>query len=313
MRIFLIGHKSPDLDSVAATVQYKEYLETIGRYEGSELIPVRAGDVNNETTFIFNKYNVQVPAPMDAYSVDSTDAFVLVDHNEESQRHEKVVGTQVLEIVDHHKINVNFTSPVRIDVKPIGSTSSLIFELFKMYDHTPSKETLGLMLSGILSDTVGLKSNTTTGFDSQIAHEIAKELNADIEELTFEIFKAKSDLSGLSITQIATKDYKVFDFSGTHVFINQVETVEPETVLSQKNELIDALNEVKSREGATLGFIVVTDILKINSQVIYSTDTERIIVEKAFTTVGNDNIADIGPKMSRKKDIAPAIEEAIKA
>jgi manganese-dependent inorganic pyrophosphatase len=311
MKVYVIGHKSPDLDAIASAVQYAEFLKQSKRYDGAEIIAARAGEPNAETKYIFGKFGVSLPPLMDELPVSETDAFVLVDHNELTQRHEKVVAEQVTEIVDHHKVNVNFVSPVRIDVKPIGSTSSLVHELFEMYGIEPKESTLKLMLAGILSDTVGLKSSTTTGFDSTMAHDIAQKTGQNLEKLTFEIFRAKSDLTGLSAQQIAKKDFKVFDFNGIEVFINQVETVEPEKVLEMKKDLIEALNQVKAQEGAGQGYIVVTDILKINSQVIYTNDVEKRVLEKAFTTEGNNNVADIGPKMSRKKDIAPAIESVV--
>src|SRR5690606_3770119 len=120
-----------------------------------------------------------------------------------------------------------------------------------MHGSEASKDTLGLILSSILSDTVGLKSSTTTGLDAEYAQEISEKLEVEIEALTFEIFKAKSDLSGLLPIEIAKKDFKVFDFGGTQVFINQVETVEPEKVLENKESLIEALDEAKTQEGAS--------------------------------------------------------------
>lgn len=308
MKIYIIGHKSPDLDAIASAVQYSEYLQKTNRYPGHELIPARAGEANAETRTIFGKFDVTLPVLLDECDIVSDDAFILVDHNEEAQRHEKVNGDSVIEIVDHHKININFTSPVRIDVKPMGSTSSIIFELFKLANIEPSKKTASLILAGILSDTVGLKSSTTTGYDSEYAHELSKRLDLDIEKLTFDIFKAKSDITGLTPLEIAKKDFKVFKFGDVPVFINQVETVEPQKILDQKEELITALNEAKSSEGAAQGYLIVTDILNSNSQAIYTNEVEKQVIEQAFTTQGTDNVADIGPKMSRKKDIAPAIE-----
>jgi manganese-dependent inorganic pyrophosphatase len=310
MNIYITGHISPDLDSVASAYTYAEYLKKSKRYEGAHIIPVRAGEPNNETTFVFNKLGVEMPKYLGDFEIESGDGFILVDHNEESQRHEKVKAEQVLEIVDHHKIHVSFTSPVRIDVKPFGCSNTLIHELFEMYGIEISKEVKGLMLSAILSDTVGLKSSTTTGFDSEVAHKLAGELEIDLDKYTFEIFKAKSDLTGLKSSDIVRKDFKVFDFSGTKVFINQVETVEPEKLIEQKEDLIKALEDVKVKEGVGQAYLIITDILKVNSQAIYATEAEKEIIEKAFTTQGINNVADIGPKMSRKKDIAPAIEKA---
>jgi manganese-dependent inorganic pyrophosphatase len=311
MRIFIVGHKSPDLDSIASAFEYTEFLKKSKRYEGAEIIPARAGEPNPETIYIFEKFGVEMPKHIEEFTIEETDGVILVDHNEESQRHASIPSEQIIEIVDHHKINVSFIAPVHIDVKPVGATGTVVYELFDMYGHAPSEKTLGLILASILSDTQGLKSSTTSGMDSAVAHKLAEKLKLDLEEFTFEIYKAKSDITGLTPEEIAKKDFKVFDLAGKKVFINQLETVEPEKVLALKDELIKATVLARSQEGASLGFQVVTDILKINSQIIYTNEEEQELVEKAFTTEGKDNIADIGPRMSRKKDITPAMEKTL--
>lgn len=311
MNIYVTGHKSPDLDTVASAVVYSEFLTKLKRYEGAKIVPVLPGTPNRETQFVFEKFEVELPKSLEEQKIESSDAFVLVDHNEESQRHEKVVGEQVVEIVDHHKINLSFTTPIRIDVRPLGSTCTVIYEMFEMYGLEPSKKCKGLILAAILSDTQGLKSKLTTGLDSDYAHKLASELDLDIEKVTFDLFKAKSDITGLTTEEIATKDYKIFDFGGKKVLINQVETVEPQKILEMKEKLVDAATELKSKLGVAHFYLIVTDIMKINSKAIYTNDEEKHVLEKAFTGQGHENLIDIGPMMSRKKDIAPAIETAI--
>lgn len=275
------------------------------------MVPLRAGEPNHETRFIFEKFEMELPELIDNVEIKPDDKIILVDHNEESQRSNKFNSDQVIEILDHHKINVSFTSPIRIDVKPVGSSSTVVYEHFKTSDLNPTVGTLGLMLSAILDDTQGLKSSTTTGMDSDFAHEIAITLGADLDKQIFELFKAKSDITGLSVMDIVRKDFKIFDF-GIKVFIGVIETVEPEKVLTQKDEVIKALGQIKLSENVPQAYFFVVDILKVNTLAIYSTDDERKIVETAFSTTGNGGIADIGPKTSRKKDIAPALEKAIK-
>ncbi|MFC1621769.1 DHH family phosphoesterase [Patescibacteria group bacterium] len=311
MNIYIVGHKSPDLDSIVVPVTYAEFLKKSKRYEGSNIIPVASGQPNKETEFVFEKIGVELPKPFDEVTLEKEDAIILVDHNEESQRHEKVVGEQVIEIVDHHKININFTSPIRIDAKPLGSSSALVYEYFDTYGIKPSEGASKLMLAAILSDTQGLKSSTTTGYDSEVAHRLAEETGLDLEKFTFEIFKAKSDITGLSVEEIAKKDYKILDFGGTKVFINQLETVEPDKILEMAKEIADAMENVKVELDVSQTYTVVTNVLKINSHIIYTTEEEQAIAEEAFTTEGDENVADIGPLMSRKKDISPAIEKVI--
>jgi len=312
MRIFIIGHKSPDLDCISSTVEYSEFLKKIGRYEDAEFVPTRAGEPNNETIHIFKKFNVEMPVLIDEQQIDPEDKFILVDHNEESQRSEKIDPEKIIEIVDHHKLNLSFTTPLRIDIRPLGSTSTIIYELFEMLSLIPSDNVSHLIMASILSDTVGLKSSTTTGLDVTFVKNLSKKLDVNIEKLTFDIFKAKSDLTELFAKQIVNKDFKVFDFSGKKVFIGQVETVEPDEVLKDKTNLIKALEEAKVEQGTSQAYLFVTDILKVNSYAIFTTKEEQEIIEKAFTTQGKDWVADIGPKISRKKDIAPEIERVLK-
>jgi manganese-dependent inorganic pyrophosphatase len=311
MKIYLTGHKSPDLDSIVASIAYSNLLEKSGKYPNCEIIPARAGEINKETKFVLEKFDTPVSVSLDEVDLDKEDVFILVDHNEESQRHEKTKNRAVIEIVDHHKVNLSFASPLQINIRPLGSTSSIVYELYKREGIKPSKKIKSLLLSAILSDTQGLKSSTTTGLDSDIAHELAEDLELKINKLTFEIFKAKSDITGLSLEEITKKDYKVFQFGEHEVFINQIETVEPQKILNMKEDLIETLEDVKSEIGVSMGFIVVTDIIEVNSHMIYTNDEERKTIEKAFTTEGEKGIADIGPRMSRKKDIAPTIEEVL--
>ena len=141
---------------------------------------------------------------------------------------------------------------------------------------------------------------------------MSKKHDVDVEKLTFDIFSAKSDISGLSAKQVVNKDFKIFDFSGKKVFIGQVETVEPGVVIKDKTNLIKALEEAKVEQGTSQAYLFITDILKVNSYAIFATKEEQEIIEKAFTTIGKDWVADIGPKISRKKDIAPEIERVLK-
>ncbi|EKD99788.1 MAG: Inorganic diphosphatase PpaC [uncultured bacterium] len=312
MKIYILGHISPDLDSIASAVEYAEYLKKTNRYKDAQLIPLAAETPNKETQFIFDKFGVELPKLIDDIEIEQTDSFILVDHNEEAQRSPKIPSGKIIEIIDHHKINITFEAPLRIDVKPLGSTSSLIYDHFETAGIKPTKEVQGLVISAILSDTQGLKSSTTTGYDSEIAHKIAKDADIDIEKLTFEIFRAKSDITGMTAFEIVTKDVKVYEMASHKVFIGVIETVEPQKVLEQKQALIEALSEVKPSKNVDMAYLFVVDILKSNSIGVFSTEEEGKILEKAFVGKAENGTIDIGPRTVRKKDIAPEIERAIK-
>lgn len=311
MKIYTIGHISPDLDTVAAAVVYAKFLVLTSNYGKAEVVPLITQEVNAETKFVFDKFGIKVPQMIKDTRLVEDGKFVLVDHNEESQRHPLILGSSVVEIIDHHKININFTTPIKIDVRPLGSTCSILYELFQSHALEMDKDVMGLILAAILSDTLGLKSPTTTGLDSTIAHTLAEKLNLNVAEFTLEIFKAKSNLTGLSTDEIINKDFKIFDFGNKKVFIGQVETVEQDDVLKQKEALIASLNDLKTRVGCSHAYLCITDILNVNTKVLCETTEEGRVLEQAFTTSFEEHVADIGPKLSRKKEIAPAIESAI--
>ena len=168
------------------------------------------------------------------------------------------------------------------------------------------------MLAAILSDTVGFKSATTTPKDKEYGEELAKIAEiSDVEAFTLEIFKAKSDVSALSDEEIVKNDFKVFEF-GKKTMIDQLETVEQDMILTEKKaSLLAAMQSVKAELGVELLFVAITDILKVNTKLLILGNAEAQVAQDAFGGTVTDNILDIGPKMSRKKEIAPAIEKAL--
>ena len=308
MRIFVIGHKSPDLDTVASAVLYANLLKELNKYPESEIIPVRTGEANKEVQVIFQKFGFDIPKDISEYTIDLSDKFVLVDHNEISHRDENIIEESILEILDHHKANIEFAHPIDIIIRTVGSCSSVIYKEYQLNGVALPDNFKALILSSILSDTQGLKSSTTTEGDISTANEIAQEIHLDTANLIYEIFKAKSDVTGLSPMDLVKRDYKVFNFNGNIVFIDQIETVEPENILNMKADLITAMQEVKTQENAKFGIIIVTDILKTASYTVSSTEEEKVLIETVFKTNVESDVADIGKLTSRKKDIAPKIE-----
>ncbi len=315
MTTYIFGHLKPDTDAVVAAMAL-EYLylnspELAKQFPNAKAVVV--GDLNPETSFLFNKFGITAPQTIAASDLTPEDTVVLVDHNEESQRLEALNPDQIVGIVDHHKINVDLSQPIFLHFRPWGSTSTVIFSMMKVAGITPDKNIASLMLAALLSDTVGYKSATTTETDVQFGAELAELAGiTDVEAFTLEIFKAKSDVSSLTNEQIVTNDYKVFDFGGKKVFIDQLETVEQELVLTEKKAgLLEAMQTIKAKEGVDYIFVAITDILKVNTKILVLDEQSGQIASQGFGGTVVDNIIDIGPKMSRKKEIAPAIEKAL--
>lgn len=315
---YILGHTKPDTDAVVAAMALEFLYKSWPQFGYENPIAAIADPLNPETQYLFNKFEISAPKLISASDLNEDTQVVLEDHNEASQRMlgldaSELADAQVVEIIDHHKANINFNNPIFLTFKPWGSTSSIVYYLMKKYGIQPDQTLAGLMLAAILSDTVGYKSATCTDHDKKFGAELAEIAEiGDIESFTLEIFKAKSDISSLTDEQIVKNDYKVFEF-GVPTMIDQLETVEQDMVLSNKKAgLLEAMQAVKTELGAELLFVAITDILKVNTKLLILSEKEQEVAQKAFGGTVVDNILDIGPKMSRKKEIAPAIENALK-
>jgi manganese-dependent inorganic pyrophosphatase len=310
MVTYIFGHKKPDLDAVVSAIALAEFRK--GRGDTGNPTPVIVDPINPETEFVLNKFGVPAPKLISATDITPEDKIILVDHNEVEQRLDGINQDQITAIVDHHKFNINLNHAIKITALPVGSTNTIIYLKFVQYDIKITPELAKLMLCAILSDTVGLKSSTTTEKDQQAVAGLSVISGIDdIDALSLEIFKAKSNISALTPEQIVENDYKIFDFT-KKTFIGQIETVEQEKLIAdRKNDLLAAMATVKQKEGVEMLFLAVTDVLKVNTKLIIMGDPEKEIAQTAFGGITSDGILDIGPKMSRKKDIAPPIEKAL--
>jgi manganese-dependent inorganic pyrophosphatase len=313
MTQYVIGHLKPDTDSVVAAMALAYLYQNNPQFGYDHAVAAITETINGETEYLLNKFGVSAPAILSATDLQADDRVILVDHNEADQRLTGLQEEQIVEIIDHHKANFNFSQPIFLTFKVWGSSNSIVYYLMKKHGVIPEPKLAALMLAAILSDTVGFKSPTCTPQDEKFAKELARIAGInDLAAFTLEIFKAKSDVSKLSPEQIVKNDYKVFDFAGKKVLIDQLETVEQADILSQKKtELLSAMESVKSEMALDLIFVVITDILQVNSKLLILSDDEAAVASKAFGGKISEQVLDIGPRLSRKKEIAPPIEQAL--
>lgn len=309
---YIIGHIKPDTDAVVAPMALAYLYKKESCFGYQKPVPVITDPLNPETTFVFDKFQARPPRLITAQDIKRHDQVVLVDHNEETQRLPGLNPNQVVDIVDHHKPNLNLPQPIYLTFKPWGASCTIVSWLMTGLKVEPDQQLASLMLAGILSDTVGFKSATTTDRDIELGKELAKLAQIDdLDKLTLEIFGAKSDTSNLTDQQIVTNDYKVFDF-GQKIMVNQLETVEQAKILDEKKQdLLVALENTKTELGVDLVVMAVTDILKLNTKLLVPSQAEAKIAQEAFGGQVKDHVLDIGPKLSRKKEIVPALEKVL--
>ncbi len=236
---------------------------------------------------------------------------VLVDHNEYSQSVEGLNDAQILEIIDHHKIgDISTSDPISFRNIPVGSTCTIVFNMYKEYNIDIDKKTAGLIIAGIISDTLLLQSPTTTDIDRKAVGELNKKLNLDIDTFAMDMFKAGSSLEGQSIQEIFYKDFKEFNIEGNSIGLGQVFTLDIEDILNREDEFIDYMRDLHENKDYFMTILLITDILKNGSYILFHSNNNSVI-SIAFEKNGYQGMF-LENIVSRKKQVVPKLIEAIK-
>ncbi len=235
---------------------------------------------------------------------------ILVDHAESAQSVPGVEQAEIVEILDHHHIgSIETRVPVTATFDPVGSTATLITERFIGNEIEPMDSTAILLLCAILSDTVLLNSPTATERDRAAIDYLEDLIDVNAMQLGREMFDSTSDVSEVSAREIATRDAKEYQLpSGETVSIAQIETV-GKRVLERRGELVEAIEEVRRRNGYTLAALMVTDILEKGTILIAVGDVTG--VEQAFGDRDGEGLISLPGVMSRKKQVAPVLLGAL--
>ena len=231
---------------------------------------------------------------------------LLVDHGEIGQSVKGVEKAEIVEILDHHHVgDIETNSPIPATFDPVGSTATLIVERYRASGLVPEQTTGTMLLAALLSDTVILNSPTTTDRDREVAGYLEEMLDLDAEEFGTEMFEASSDVSSLSAEEIVVRDAKEYGTSsGDRVSVSQVETVGT-GLLERKAELMEALEDLKGKNGYLFSVLMVTDIMEGGTQLLCVGDCSP--VHQAFDSSTQNGVIDLPGVMSRKKQVAPVL------
>lgn len=296
--IYVVGHKSPDSDSVCSSIAVCNLKNQLGESCEARV----AGEIGPETEFILDKFGVEVPEVLgDAGDED----IILVDHSDLSQSVDNMDRARVVGIVDHHKLgDIETSVPVEVLIRPLGCTCTIVKGLFDYYNKDISREIAGLMLCAILSDTVIFKSPTTTDEDRIAASELAKICEIeDVEALGMEMFRIKSNVDGVSAFELVGRDYKDFEMGGKRIGVGQLELVDLGMIEDREDELLEEMGRLKD-EGRDAVFLILTDIIRGGSLLLcVSNDVD--LREKVF---GEGEDGWYSGMMSRKKQVVPKLE-----
>ena len=301
----IFGHKNPDTDTICSSMVH----EILDRKNGYNTKAVRLGKINKETEYVLNYLKIDAPELIE--EVEEGQPVILVDHNEFNQSVKGIEKAKILGVTDHHRIaNFETAEPLYYNARPYGCTSTILFEDFKKYDQPIEKTEAILMLSAIISDTLLLKSPTTTDYDRKAVEELGKIADIDVQTYGLEMLKAGTALDDFSAEELINLDAKELEKDGTKFVIAQVNTVSIEDALKREEELKQAINKQIEEKGLKLFVLAITDILNSNSEIIALGEKANII-KPSFGKELEQDKAFLEGVVSRKKQLLPNINNNI--
>ncbi len=235
---------------------------------------------------------------------------ILVDHNEYEQSVDGLEEAEIIEIIDHHKIGtIGTNAPINFRNMPVGSTDTIVTLLYKENNVTISKEIAGLLMSGIISDTLLFASPTTTELDKALVKELSSICNVDYQKYGLEMFKAGSTLKDKTEDEIFYTDFKNFSIEGLKIGVSQISTINPDDILQNRKNYIKILNDLVKNNDYNMVLLFVTDILKNGSYIFFNNESEEL-VDKCFGK-DLDEGSFLEGIVSRKKQVIPAIMQEL--
>ena len=309
-KILVFGHQNPDSDAIGSSVAFA-YLAK--EAYGLDTEAVALGTPNEETAFVLDYFGVEAPRVITSAKAEGAEQVILTDHNEFQQSVSDIAEVEVYGVVDHHRVaNFETANPLMMRLEPVGSASSIVYRMFKENNVEVPKEVAGLLLSGLISDTLLLKSPTTHASDPAVAAELAEIAGVNLEEYGLAMLKAGTNLSSKSAEELIDIDAKTFELNGNQVRVAQVNTVDIADVLSRQEEIEEAINNSIKSNGYSDFVLMITDILNSNSEILaLGSNTDN--VEKAFDFVLENNHAFLEGAVSRKKQVVPQLTESFNA
>ena len=232
---------------------------------------------------------------------------MLTDHNEYDQSVDGLQEAEIVEIVDHHNIgSIGTMAPINFRSMPVGSTNTLLYKMYKELNIEIPKQNAGLMLSGIISDTLLLVSPTTTELDKQTAKELAQIAEVDLNTYGLEMLKAGTSLKGKTEEDILFGDFKLYEVNGKKIGVTQVSTFDINDFNDSIEKYKDLLNRNAENNNYDVFAFFITDILK-NGSYVYYNDSSIEIMSKAFDVEDMPQGTYLDGCVSRKKQVIPKI------
>lgn len=303
----IFGHQNPDTDAIGTAIAFS-YLQNKLGYDTEA---VALGNPNDETQYALDKFGFKAPRVVKTVK-NEVDSVMLVDHNEPQQSVADIDQVNVSWVVDHHRImNFNTANPLYYRAEPVGCTSTVVWKMYKENGVEIPANIAGIMLSAIISDTLLLKSPTTTQDDKNAVEFLAKVAGVDYQEYGLSLLKAGTNIASRTEKELINLDAKSFELNGHIVRIAQINTVDLPEAMERKAAFMKEMQNASASDNYEMFMLVITNILDSNSEaIVVGTDECKLLFEKAFDKKLVDSSVALPGVVSRKKQVVPPLTQA---
>ena len=236
-------------------------------------------------------------------------SVILVDHNERDQAAEGIRSTNIVEIIDHHRIDsVETSGPIYFRNQPLGCTATIITQMYHEHNVEIEPKIAGLLCSAILSDTLMFRSPTCTPLDRMAAEELAKIAGLDIKQYATEMFRSSSRLLDRSMDELFHMDFKYFQVQNQKIAISQVTSVSENELSGIRDKMLEYMESCLASSGLSMLFAMLTNIIEEKTELLYVGKGAQQLVRAAFKTDCGEHSVVLPGVVSRKKQmVAPLV------
>ncbi len=239
---------------------------------------------------------------------------ILVDHNEKGQAIDGIRSSEVVEVIDHHRIDsIETMNPIYFRNQPLGCTSTIIAMMYSENNQSISPTIAGLLCSAILSDTLMFRSPTCTPVDESTARFLAQIAGIDIEKYSTAMFNAGSKLGKKTPDEIFHIDCKQFKTEGVSLIVSQVTSVSRKELEKVKNNMLPYMENLLPNSGVDMLFMMLTNIIEESTELLFVGTNAGSVVRTAFDVEPDDACVTLKGVVSRKKQVLSPLINAIEA
>lgn len=238
--------------------------------------------------------------------------LVLVDHNEVTQAVDGLDEAEVLEVIDHHRIgSLETMNPVYFRNQPLGCTATIIYQMYREQELEISREIAGLLCSAILSDTLIFRSPTCTETDKKAAYALAQIAGIEPESYAAEMFAAGSNLSAKTPEEIFYQDFKKFVVNDVSFGVGQINSMTQKDLEDVRERMIPYMEKALTAHSIPMLFFMLTDILQGTTELLCAGNGAKELALEAFHLKDDTDQIILENTVSRKKQLIPALMQAI--